>query len=60
MRDREWEKRKFCFGRKWSHRRMEGICRLPHSLISSALFPDSVGLTVIYLMKVSERTHERL
>lgn len=36
------------------------VCRLPHSLISSALFPDSVGLTVIYLMKVSERTHERL
>lgn len=60
MREREWEKRKFCFGRETEPQKDGDECRLSHCPISSALFPDSVRITVIYLMKVGERTHQTL
>lgn len=60
MREREWEKRKFCFGREMEPQKNGEGGRLSRCPISSARLPDSVRLTVIYVMKVSERTHETL
>lgn len=46
-------------GKEMEPQKDREVCRF-HGLISSALFSDSVGFTVIYLMKVSERTNPML